>query len=142
MKLLLSISIAIKDFIPKDKHLPYENYICLFSHNNLNSKIHLSNLQNHNSIKHRIESCNSNIVYDIHMFDSKKKSLIGIYHLIINFDKIKNLNVNDTLTQEEMAKLIIDQKTKRKLFNRINNMSDIFLNLSTEIKVIDKKNYS
>ena len=142
MKLLLSISIAIKDFIPKDKLLPYENYICQFSHNNLNSKIHLSNLQNQNSIKHRIESCDSNIVYNIHMVDSKKNSLIGIYHLTINFDKIKNLNVNDTLTQEEMAKLIIDKKTKRKLFNRINNISDIYLNLSTEIKVIDKKNYS
>ena len=142
MKLLLSITITIKDYIPKDKCIPFENYLCIFSHNNFNGKIHLSNLQNQNFIKHRIESCDSNIVYNLHMLDSLKSSLIGIYQIIINFDKIKNLNINDTLTQEESAKLIIDPKTKRKLFDKIMNMGDIYLNLSIEIKVLDKKYYS
>ena len=127
MKLLLSITITIKDYIPKDKCIPFENYLCIFSHNNFNGKIHLSNLQNQNFIKHRIESCDSNIVYNLHMLDSLKSSLIGIYQIIINFDKIKNLNINDTLTQEESAKLIIDPKTKRKLFDKIMNMGDIYL---------------
>ena len=73
------------------------------------------------------------------MLDSFKNSLIGIYQLIINFDKIKNLNINDTLTQEETAKLIIDSKTKRKIFDNITNMGDIYLLLTTEIKILDKK---
>ena len=142
MKLLLSITITIKDFIPKDKRIPYHNFICLFSHNNFTDKIHLSNIQNQNFIRHKVEVCDSNLVYNIHMLDTIKSTLIGIYQIIINFDKIKNLNINDTLTQEETAKLIIDSKTKRKLFDRIKSMEDIYLNLSTEIKVIDKKNYS
>ena len=141
MKLLLSVTITIKDYFPKDKSFPYENYICLFNLNNYNAKINLSNLNNHNFIKHKIETSNSNIVYNLHIFDSIKNCLIGIYQLTINYDKIKNLNINDTLTQEENAKIIIDSKTKRKIFDKIANMGDIFLILSTEIKILDKKLY-
>ena len=138
MKLLLSVTIAIKDYFPKDKSIQYENYICLFSHQNTTKKINLSNLKEQNFIKDEVESLNSNIVYNLHILDSNKKSLIGIYQLVINFDKIKNLNVNDTLIQEETAKLIIDPKTKRKIFNKIINMTDIYLLLSIEIKILDK----
>ena len=142
MKLLLSITITIKDFFPKNKSIQYENFICLFSLNNFTAKINLSKLNNYNSIKHKVETSNSNIVYNLHMFDSIKNSLIGIYQLNINFDKIKNLNINDTLTQEETAKIIIDPKTKRKIFDKITNIGDIFLILSTEIKILDKKLYT
>ena len=139
MKLSLSVKITIKDIYPKDKSIQYEKYICLFSLNNFKSKLYLSDLKNKNFIKHKIESFNSNIIYNLHMFDLKKNSLIGIYQLIINFDKIKHLNINDTLTQEETAKLIIDPKTKRKIFDKITNMGNIYLILSTEIKIINKK---
>ena len=142
MKLLLSITITIKDFFPKNKSIQYENFICLFSLNNFTAKINLSKLNNYNFIKHKVETSNSNIAYNLHMFDSIKNSLIGIYQLNINFDKIKNLNVNDTLTQEETAKIIIDPKTKRKIFDKITNIGDIFLILSTEIKILDKKLYT
>ena len=139
MKLLLSVKITIKDYFPKKKGIQYDNYICLLSLNNYNAKINLSNLNNNNSIKHKVETSNSNIVYNLHMFNSNNNSLIGIYQLIINFDKIKNLNINDTLTQEEKAKILIDPKTKRKIFDNITNMGDIYLILSTEIKILDKK---
>ena len=140
MKLLLSVTITLKDYFPKNNSIHFENFICLFSLNNFNAKINLSNLNN-NFIKHKIETTNSNLVYNLHMFDSTNNSLVGIYQLIINFEKIKNLNINDTLTQEVIAKLLIDQKTKRKIFDKITNMGDIFLVLSTEIKILDKKVY-
>ena len=139
MKIVLSVTIAIKDYFPKDQNIPYDKFICIFNNNNFNSKIKLSNISTQNSFKHKVECVNSNIVYNLHMLDSTKNSLIGIYQLIINFDKIKNLNVNDILTQEETAKLIIDSKTKRKLFDKITNLGDIYLILSSEIKILDKK---
>ena len=142
MKLLLSVKITIKDYFPKKNGIQYDNYICLISLNNYNAKINLSNLNNHNSIKHKVETSNSNIIYNLHIFNSNNNSLIGIYQLIINFDKIKNLNINDTLTQEEKAKLLIDPKTKRKIFDNITNMGDIYLILSTEIKILDKRIYT
>ena len=139
MKIVLSVTIAIKDYFPKDQNIPYDKFICIFNNNNFNSKIKLSNIQTQNFFKHKVECINSNIVYNLHLLDSTKNSLIGIYQLIINFDKIKNLNVNDILTQEETAKLIIDSKTKRKLFDKITNLGDIYLILSSEIKILDKK---
>ena len=139
MKIVLSVTIAIKDYFPKDQNIPYDKFICIFNNNNFNSKIKLSNIQTQNFFKHKVECINSNIVYNLHMLDSTKNSLVGIYQLIINFDKIKNLNVNDILTQEETAKLIIDSKTKRKLFDKITNLGDIYLILSSEIKILDKK---
>ena len=139
MKIVLSVTIAIKDYFPKDQNIPYDKFICIFNNNNFNSKIKLSNISTQNSFKHKVECINSNIVYNLHMLDSTKNSLVGIYQLIINFDKIKNLNVNDILTQEETAKLIIDSKTKRKLFDKITNLGDIYLILSSEIKILGKK---
>ena len=139
MKLSLLVKISIKDFFPKNENIPYDDFICLFTHHNFNGKISLSNLANNNSIKHKTESFNSNIIYNLHMLDSKKNSLVGIYQLIVFFDKIKNLNINDTLTQDDTAKLIIDSKTKRKIFDKIYNIGDIYLNLLTEVKILDKK---
>jgi hypothetical protein len=74
----------------------------------------------------------------MNIIDSNKNSLIGIGQLFIYFDKIKNLNINDTLTQEEKVKLIIDSKTKRKIFDNVYNNGEIYLYLLTEIKIIDK----
>ena len=141
MSISLSVKIIIKDFLPKYENLSYDNYVCLFTSNNFNGKINLKNLknQNQNSIKHKVEDFNSNITYGIHLFDTNKNSLVGISQLVLYFDKIKNLNVNDILTQEEKVKLIIDSKTKRNLFDKIYNIGDIFLNLITEIKILDKK---
>ena len=142
MKLSLSVKITLKDYIPKSKSIPYENFICLIKHNNnIISQIRFPNFSNNNLINHKVESINSNIIYNFHIIDSYKKSLIGISHLCINFDKVKNLNINDILTQEGNHKLIIDSTTKRKFFDTITNMSDISLIISTEIKILKKTLY-
>jgi len=141
MKIKLSVTITIKDYLPKDPHIPYKNFICLFNSNNFNSKIKLSDLSNKNSIKHKVECIDSNIIYDLRVLDSIKNSLIGIYQLSINYDQIKNLNINDILTHEERAKLLIDLKTKRKIFGKVTNIGDLYLILSIEIKILDKKIY-
>ena len=141
MKIKLSVTITIKNYFPKSPHIPYKNFICLFNSNNFNSKIKLSDLSKKNSIKHKVECIDSNIIYDLHVLDSIKNSLIGIYQLSINYDQIKNLNINDILTHEERAKLLIDLKTKRKIFGKITNIGDIYLIILTEIKILDKKIY-
>ena len=142
MKLSLSVKITIKNYLPKYKTIPYDNFVCLIKHNNnFISQIKFSNLHEQNFITHKVESINSNIIYNFHIYDTFKKSLIGICHLCINFDKVKNLNINDTLTQEGNYKLIIDSKTKRNFFDNITNMGDIFLILVTEVKILNKTLY-
>ena len=139
MKLSLSVKISIKDFHPKNENIPFDTFICLFTYNNLNWKINLRNLSSQNSIKHKVDNLNSNIIYNIKLLDSNQNSLVGMSQLIIFFDKIKNLNINDKLTHEDKVKILIDSKTKRKIFNQIFNMGDIYLTLLTEITIIDKK---
>ena len=142
MKLTLSVKITLRDYFPKNKSIPYENFICLIKHNNnFISQISFPKNSENNFINHKVESINSNIIYNFHIFDSYKKSLIGISHLCINFDKVKNLNINDTLTQERNHKLIIDSQTKRKFFDTVTNMGDIYLIISTEIKILNKTLY-
>ena len=142
MKLTLSVKITLRDYFPKNKSIPYENFICLIKHNNnFISQIRFPIYSENNFINHKVESINSNIIYNFHIFDSYKKSLIGISHLCINFDKVKNLNINDTLTQEGNNKLIIDSQTKRKFFDTVTNMGDIYLIISTEIKILNKTLY-
>ncbi len=126
MKLSLAIRITLKDYFPKWKSIPYEKFICLINYNNnLISKIKFSDLPEKNCINHKVESHNSNIIYDFHVLDLYKKSLIGVCHLCINFDKIKNLNINDTLTQEGNFNLCSESGTKRKVVDNITNMGDI-----------------
>ena len=142
MKLSLSIKIILKNYFPKWKSIPYNNFICLIKcDNNLISQLKFSELPEKNLINHKIDSFNSNIIYNFHVLDVLKKSLIGVCHLCINFDKIKHLNINDTLTQEGNYKLFIDSNTKRKFFDNITNMGDIYLNIATEIKILKKKLY-
>ena len=142
MKLSLAIKITLKDYFPKYRSIPYETFVCMINHNNsFISQIKFSNLSENNFIQHNVETINSNIIYNFHILDFYKRSLIGICHLCINFDKIKNLNINDTLTQEGISKLLIDSNTKRKFFDNITNMGDIFLTISTEIKILNKVLY-
>ena len=139
MKLSLTVKISIKDLYPKNENISYNNFNCVFIYNNFNGKINLGNISNQNTIQHKVESFNSNIVYNIHLIDSNKNILVGISQLIINFDKLKNLNINDTLTQEEKIKLIIDSKIKWKIFDKNYNLGDIYLIILSEIKIIDKE---
>ena len=142
MKLSLAIKISLKDYLPKWKSIPYDDFVCLIKcDNNLISQIKFSELSEKNCINHKIDSFNSNIIYNFHVLDAYKKTLIGVCHLCINFEKIKNLNINDTLTQEGNYKLFIDANTKRKFFDNITNMGEIYLIISTEIKILKRKSY-
>ena len=142
MKLSLAIKITIRDYLPKWKSIPYDNFVCLIKcDDNLISQLRFSELSENNFINHKIDNFNSNVIYNFHILDVFKKSLIGMCHLCINFDKLKNLNINDTLTQEGNYKLFIDSNTKRKFFNNITNMGDIYLIIATEIKILNRKLY-
>ena len=143
MKLSLSVKITIKDFFPKNDKKNYNNILCIFSHNDFSGKLNLCDTTNQNSLNHNVQIFNSNITYNVHMFDIKKSSLLGACQLVIKFDKIKNLNKNDTLFQEETIKVKINQKAIGKMNDKSNNnfKEDLFLYILTEIKIIDKKEY-
>ena len=73
MKLSLSVKITIKDFFPKNEKIHYNQLLCLFSNNDYSGTINLGDITNRNSLKHKIEIFNSNIIYNIHMLDVNNK---------------------------------------------------------------------
>ena len=133
------ITLKINDYYPKIDSIPYENFICLFTYGDFFVKIPLIQKSN-NICKHEIETISSDIKYNIHILEYNESSLIGISEMVIPFIKIKKINAPGTMVQEQKVKLIIDLNTKRKLFGKIINSGDIYLVLSAEVFIPDKKN--
>ena len=133
------ITLKINDYYPKIDSIPYENFICLFTYGDFFVKIPLIQ-KSSNICKHEIETISSDIKYNIHILEYNESSLIGISEMVIPFIKIKKINAPGTMVQEQKVKLIIDLNTKRKLFGKIINSGDIYLVLSAEVFIPDKKN--
>ena len=133
------ITLKINDYYPKLESIPFENFICLFTYGDFFVKVPLIQKSN-NICKHEIETISSDIKYSIHILESNESSLIGICEMVIPFIKIKKINAPGTMIQEQTIKLIIDLNTKRKLFGTLINSGDIYLVLSAEVFIPDKKN--
>ena len=133
------ITLKIKDYFPKINTIPYDNFVCLFTYGDFFGKIPL--IQKSTSIcKHEISTINSDIKYNIHILEYSDSSLIGICEMVIPFIKIKKINPPGSMTQEQKIKLIIDLNTKRKLFGKITNSGDIFLEFCAEVFIPNKNN--
>ena len=133
------ITLKINDYFPKLESIPYEKFICLFNFGDFKGKISLSKNDN-NICTHEITKISSDIKYIIHIIESNSNSLIGMCELLIPLIKLKQINPPCTIIQEQKLKLIIDVKTKRKLFKTLINSSDIFLYLRAEIFIPTLKN--
>ena len=133
------VTLKINDYYPKIDSIPYENLICLFTYGDFFVKIPLIQKSN-NICKHEIDTISTDIKYNIHVLECNESSLIGISELVIPFIKIKKINAPGTMIQEQKIKLIIDLNTKRKLFGKLINAGDIYLVLSAEVFIPDKKN--
>ena len=133
------ITLKIKDYYPKSNTIPYDSFVCLFTYGDFFGKIPLIQ-KSTNICKHEISTISSDIKYNIHILEYSDSSLIGICEMVIPFIKIKKINPPGTMIQEQKIKLIIDLNTKRKLFGKITNSGDIFLEFCAEVFIPDKNN--
>ena len=132
-----NVIIKIKDYFPKTDTIPYENYICLFSYNDYEEQIPFLPDES-KTIQHQIRNITSDIRYKVHILDYNDMTLIGMCEMSILYDILTQITPPNGFTQEQQKKLLIDLKTKRKLFGTIVNIGDIFLNIYSEIYVISK----
>ena len=133
------ITLKIKDCYPKNNLIPFDKFVCLFTYGDFFGKIPLIQKAT-NICKHEISTINSDIKYNIHILEYSDSSLIGICEMVIPFIKIKKINPPGSMTQEQKIKLIIDLNTKRKLFGKITNSGDIFLEFCAEVFIPNKNN--
>jgi hypothetical protein len=66
-------------------------------------------------------------------------SLIGMCDITIPYNIISQITPPNGFIQEQQKKILMDLKTKRKLFGTVLNMGDIYLNIYSEIYLSDKK---
>ena len=132
-----TVLIKIKDFFPKIKKIPFDNYICIFTNNEFEGRISLMQYE-YQYIKHELLNINSDIKYKIKVIDFNKKRLIGICNYNILYDKINNINIGSSIDFINQIKLIMSQKSKKDIFGSLNNSNDIYFTISTEIIKFNK----
>ena len=133
-----TINIKIKDYFPKIDSIPYQNFVCLFTNGENEGQLPLISQENE-SYQHQIKNVVSDIKYKVHVLDYNDMSLIGMCDITIPYNKISQITPSNGFIQEQQKKILMDVKTKRKLFGTVLNMGDIYLNIYSEIYLSDKK---
>ena len=131
------LTIKIKDYFPKIDTIPYENYICLFTCGDYEDQIPFLP-DDSKIIQHQIKNVTTDIKYKVHVLDFNDMSLIGMCEMTISYEIINQISPPNGFIQEQQKKLLIDLKTKRKLFGTIVNIGDIFLNIYAEVFLISR----
>jgi hypothetical protein len=131
------LTIKIKDYFPKVDTIPYENYICLFTCGEYEGQIPFLP-DDSKIIQHQIKNVTSDIKYKVHILDYNDMSLIGMCEMTVSYQIINQISPPNGFIQEQQKKLLIDLKTKRKLFGTIVNIGDIYLNIYAEVFLISR----
>ena len=131
------LTIKIKDYFPKTDTIPYSNYICLFSCGEYQGQIPFIPDES-KFLQHQIKNISSDIKYKVLILDFNDMTLIGMCEMSIAYKVLNRIIPRNGFIQEQQKKLIIDTKTKRKLFGTVINSGDIFLNIYTEVFLISK----
>ena len=130
-----TVAIKITDYIPKIETIPYQNFICLFTSGENEGQLPL--IPEETSIyKHIIKNLISDLKYKIHILDINDMSLIGMCEMIIPFNLINQIDPQNSFVQEQQKKILIDSKTKRKLFGAILNVEDIYININIFLSIL------
>ena len=131
------LTIKIKDYFPKTESIPYSNYICLFSCGEYQGKIPFLPDES-KYLQHQIKNISSDIKYKVLILDFNDMTLIGMCEMTIAYKVLNRIMPNNGFIQEQQKKLIIDTKTKRKLFGTLINTGDIYLKIYAEVSLISK----
>ena len=131
------LTIKIKDYFPKVTSIPYTNYICLFTCGEYQGQIPFLPDET-KFLQHQLKNISTDIKYKVLILDFNDMTLIGICEMNIAYKVLSRILPQNGFIQEQQKKLIIDTKTKRKLFGTVINSGDIYLNIYTEVFLISK----
>ena len=131
------LTIKIKDYFPKVNSIPYTNYICLFTCGEYQGQIPFLPDET-KFLQHQLKNISTDIKYKVLILDFNDMTLIGMCEMNIAYKVLSRILPQNGFIQEQQKKLIIDTKTKRKLFGTVINSGDIYLNIYTEVFLISK----
>ena len=132
------IKITIKDYYPKLKKIPYNDFVCLISYDNYNYNIPLNNIETIFS-ENEPEKINSDLIYNISLITNEDKSLISSSSLIIPYIRLIQIIKMKLIKYEQQIKFLLEDDIKEKYFGPGISVGSIFLKLSIEIIGIESE---
>ena len=133
--ILCKIKITIKDFYPKLKIIPYNDYDCIIAYDNNKFIIPLKNYETI-FFDCEPEKINSDLSYNISLISNENKYLISNASLIIPYIRIIQVIKIKKIKYEQQIKFLLENNIKERIFGPGSSVGSIFLRFNIEINGI------
>ena len=129
---LCKIRIQIKDYYPKLKIIPYNEYDCLISFNEDKYSIPLKDIEN-KIFENEPKKINSDLVYNIALIVHENNNLISNSVMTIPYIRFIQVVKMKKIKYEQQIKLLLGDQMKEKIFGPGIFVGSIFIKFNIEI---------
>ena len=129
---LCKIRIQIKDYYPKLKIIPYNEYDCIISFNEDKLSIPLKDIEN-TIFENEPQKINSDLVYNIDLIVHENNNLISNSVMTIPYIRFIQVVKMKTIKYEQQIKLLLGDQMKEKIFGPGIWVGSIFIKFIIEI---------
>lgn len=137
--IICEIKIKIKEFYPKLKIIPYDNYDCVISYNDNKLNIPLKNIDKL-FFKNELEKINSDLTYHIELINRENNYLISSSSFKIPYIRLAQVIKMKIMKYEQQIKLMLENDIKQNIFGPGISVGSIFLKFAIEIKALQTLN--
>ena len=134
-------NISLKDYFPKLKKIPYEQYNLIISNNKEKQIIPLKDPEN-KLFELTSKMTKKDLTYLITLIDSENNAVIGEAYLIVASFRLKKLKEIKKISFEQQVKIDLNKKMKENLFGPGINIGNIYLKLLIDISLCINTNNS
>ena len=134
-------NISLKDYFPKLKKIPYEQYNLIISNNKEKQIIPLKDPEN-KLFELSSKMTKKDLTYLITLIDSENNTIIGDANLSIASFRLKQLKEIKKISFEQQVKIDLNKKMKENLFGPGINIGNIYLKLLIDISLCINTNNS
>ena len=132
-------NITIKEYFPKLKKIPYNEYNCIIIYNNEKQIIPLKNIDSISS-QFSLNPIKKDLTYTITLINIENQMIIGESKLIIASLRLKQLKGINKIKYEQQIKIELNKKMKENLFGPGIKIGNIYLKFFIEISVFVNPN--
>ena len=132
-------NITIKEYFPKLKKIPYNEYNCIIIYNKEKQIIPLKNIDSISS-QFSLNPIKKDLTYTITLINIENQMIIGESKLIIASLRLKQLKGINKIKYEQQIKIELNKKMKENLFGPGIKIGNIYLKFFIEISVFVNPN--
>ena len=137
--IIYEIKIKIKEFYPKLKKIPYDDYDCVISYNDYKLTIPLKNIEK-NIFKNELEKIKSDLIYHIELINRDNNYSISSSSFVIPYIRLTQVIKMKIIKYEQQIKFMLENDTKEIIFGPGISVGSIFLKFTIEINAVHTSN--